>query len=109
VVVRRPSGDDLQGPPGEPSAEVAPRVAAARAIQRDRGTLNRELGRSALDALPMEPAAGTLLHRAVERSGLTARGFDRIRRVARTLADLEGVEVAGEAHVAEALALRGSW
>jgi magnesium chelatase family protein len=109
VVVRRPSGDDLQGPPGEPSAEVATRVAAARAIQRDRGTLNRELGRSALDALPLEPAAGTLLHRAVERSGLTARGFDRIRRVARTLADLEGVEVAGEAHVAEALALRGSW
>ncbi|HSJ35337.1 MAG TPA: YifB family Mg chelatase-like AAA ATPase [Acidimicrobiia bacterium] len=109
VSVRRPSGDDLQGPPGEASSVVARRVAAARAIQRARGGLNRDLGRSALDDLPMESGAGALLHGAVERSGLTGRGFDRIRRVARTLADLEDVEMVGEDHVAEALALRGSW
>lgn len=88
---------------------VARRVAAARVIQRARGGLNRDLGRSALDDLPMETGAGALLHRAVERSGLTGRGFDRIRRVARTLADLEDVEMVGEDHVAEALALRGAW
>lgn len=109
VAVRRPSGDDLQGPPGESSSAVASRVSSARAIQRARGSLNRDLGRSALDDLPMQTGAGTLLHRAVERSGLTGRGFDRIRRVARTLADLEDVEVVGEGHVAEALALRGAW
>jgi magnesium chelatase family protein len=57
----------------------------------------------------MAAPAGQLLHRAVERSGLTGRGFDRIRRVARTLADLEGVDLVEERHVAEALALRGSW
>ena len=39
--------------------------------------------------------------------GLTARGFDRVRRVARTLADLEGSEMIGEAHVAEAVQYRG--
>lgn len=109
VAVRRPSGDDLRGPPGETTAAVSARVATARAAQRSRGTLNRDLGRSLLDDLPTAGPAGQLLHRAVERSGLTARGFDRIRRVARTLADLEGVDLVEESHVAEALALRGSW
>ncbi|MGA7273201.1 MAG: ATP-binding protein, partial [Acidimicrobiia bacterium] len=47
--------------------------------------------------------------RAVDSAGLTARGFDRIRRVARTLADLEAVGEVNQDHLAEALALRGSW
>ncbi len=109
VPVRRLHADELQGPPGEPSAHVAARVAAARAIQARRGSLNRSLGRAELDDLPMHGPATTILARAVDSAGLTARGFDRIRRVARTLADLESVEVVGEEHVAEALALRGSW
>jgi magnesium chelatase family protein len=50
-----------------------------------------------------------MLGRAIDASGLTARGFDRVRRVARTLADLDDTGVVEERHVAEALALRGSW
>ena len=88
---------------------VAERVAAARKIQSDRGHLNRDLERAALDELPMTDEATQLLAAAVERSALTARGYDRIRRVARTLADLEGAAAVDDGHVAEALALRGSW
>ncbi|MGH8911357.1 MAG: ATP-binding protein, partial [Acidimicrobiia bacterium] len=109
VAVRRLDAEEVQGPRGEPSSAVAARVAAARALQVNRGALNRELGRAALDELAIEEAATRLLARAVDTSGLTARGFDRIRRVARTLADLESIERTEERHVAEALALRGSW
>lgn len=109
VAVRRLHADELQGPPGERSEAVAERVAAARKIQNDRGTLNRDLGRAALDDLFVTPGGQRLLRSAVERSGLTARGYDRIRRVARTLADLEGSSSVDDGHVAEALALRGSW
>lgn len=109
VAVRRLRSDELQGPPGERSEVVAERVAAARKIQSDRGHLNRDLERAALDELPMTDEATQLLAAAVERSALTARGYDRIRRVARTLADLEGAAAVDDGHVAEALALRGSW
>jgi magnesium chelatase family protein len=40
---------------------------------------------------------------------LTGRGFDRVRRVARSIADLAGVDVADDDHVAEALSYRGTW
>lgn len=109
VAVRRLEADELRGPPGERSELVAGRVAAARNAQTQRGSLNRELARAALDELPFTPSAGELLHRAVDRAGLTARGYDRIRRVARTLADLDSTDETDEGHVAEALALRGSW
>ncbi len=109
VPVRRLHADELQGPPGEPSTLVAERVAAARSIQARRGSLNRDLGRAALDELAMDPTATAMLARAVDSAGLTARGFDRIRRVARTLADLEAVGEVNQDHLAEALALRGSW
>lgn len=109
VPVRRLHADELEGPPGEPSRVVADRVANARKLQEERGRLNRDLGRSALDDLAMDAAAGRLLGRAVDKVALTARGYDRVRRVARTLADLEGDESVAERHVSEALALRGSW
>ncbi len=82
---------------------------AARRLQEERGSLNRSLDRRRLDALPWHPAGITLLGRAVERSALSGRGFDRVRRVARTLADLTASEVATEAHIAEALSFRESW
>lgn len=109
VAVRRLHADELQGPVGEGSATVAARVAEARTLQADRKALNRDLSRAALDTEPIAAGASALLGSAVDTAGLTARGFDRIRRVARTLADLAGVEEISEDHVAEALALRGSW
>lgn len=109
VPVRRLSADELDSEPGEATAAVAVRVADARTVQHGRGIINRHLGRSELDDLSMTEDAKVLLRKAVERAGLTARGFDRVRRVGRTLADLDGVETVDERHVAEALALRGSW
>ncbi|HEX6737034.1 MAG TPA: hypothetical protein VF310_02060, partial [Vicinamibacteria bacterium] len=90
--------DDLTGPPGEPSAAVAARVLRARAIQEDRGPGARD---------DPSPAAKRLLEKAISRLGLTARGHDRVLRVARTIADLEGTRGRVDApHVAEALQFR---
>ena len=109
VAMRRLDGDDLQGPPAESSAEVASRVEAARRRQQRRGRLNRDLGRGDLDDLAVSDPARRLLRTAVDRARLTGRGYDRVRRVARTLADLDEAEVVGDEHIAEALALRGGW
>ena len=109
VEMRRLEADEIQGPPGEPTEAVAGRVHEARLRQRERGRLNRELGRTDLDGLRTSPEAASMLAAAVGRSALTARGYDRIRRVARTLADLGGDEEIGVDHVGEALALRGRW
>jgi len=109
VAVPRLTADELAGPPGEPAGPVWRRVAAAREVQAARGVLNRDLDRGRLDAMGWGPGAERRLREAVERVALTARGWDRVRRVARTIADLAGSEAVGEAHVAEALALRGEW
>ena len=55
------------------------------------------------------PAAGALVAAAVGSGVLTARGGDRVRRVARTIADLAGLDQVGEDHTAEAIGLRGDW
>jgi magnesium chelatase family protein len=55
------------------------------------------------------PAALSLVTAAVGNALLTARGGDRVRRVARTIADLEGSEEVEETHMAEAIGLRGEW
>lgn len=109
VNCRRLTAIEVRSTPGESSRTVAQRVAKARRIQVERGSLNRELNRADLDRLPYGDDALTLITSAVERAGLTARGFDRVRRVARTIADLAGDEIVLPDHVAEALALRGSW
>ncbi len=107
IVVGRPDPDQMLGPREEPSVSVRERVMAARKIQLERGVLNRRLGRSELDDLEMEPAAADLLLAALRTGTLTGRGYERTRRIARTLADLAGDVGARMIHVQEALGLRG--
>ncbi len=99
-------------PPTEGSAQVAARVAQARAIQTARleGTTmrgNAELDGDALEAhaTPDEPGR-QLLMQAAAAMHLSARGYTRMLRVARTIADLAGAEGIGRIHVAEALSYR---
>ena len=81
---------------------------AARRRQTERGCTNRDLDRDALDALSWDADGLHLLRDAMGRGTLTARGFDRVRRLGRTIADLDGQERVAEPHVAEALAFRGT-
>jgi magnesium chelatase family protein len=110
VVVSRPdAGAVLGGPPGEASAPVASRVAAARALARARGfPCNAELPGPLLDELaPLARGAGRLLEHRLRAGLLSARGLHRIRRVARTVADLAGeAGPVAEEHVCLALSLR---
>jgi magnesium chelatase family protein len=111
VGVGRPGVDDLlQSGGGECTSAAAARVATARdAALELRGTLNSEIPASHLDILaPVEPEARSMLRYELERERLTGRGYHRIRRVARTIADLDGDPTAavGEQHVALALQLR---
>ncbi|MGN6499742.1 MAG: YifB family Mg chelatase-like AAA ATPase [Tsuneonella sp.] len=99
-------------PPAEGSAEVAARVAAARAVQTARfeetgARTNAELDGGPLEAFatPDEPGR-KLLMQAAEAMRLSARGYTRMLRVARTIADLAGAEQVGRIHVAEALSYR---
>ena len=93
---------------GEPSSAVRARVLAARDRQQERqGRLNAALRPPQLRRwAPLGPAARTALERWATRQGLTARGFHRAWRVARTLADLDGGEAIGERDVLEALGYR---
>jgi magnesium chelatase family protein len=99
-------------PPAEGSAEVATRIAKARAIQRrryDGGTVrtNAEAEGEALDAVATPEASGArLLTEAAEHMRLTARGYHRVLRVARTIADLAAEGTVRRGHVAEALSYR---
>ena len=110
VVVTRPdAGAVLGGPPGEASAVVAARVAAARALARDRGVpCNAEVPAARLDDVaPLTAGAGRLLEHRLRTGSLSARGLHRARRVARTIADLGGDPgPVAEEHVCLALSLR---
>ena len=95
-------------PPREGSAEVAARIVAARERQADRGVrANAELEGEALErhATPDAPGRALLL-KAAEAMRLSARGYTRMLRVARTIADLAGAREVGRIHVAEALSYR---
>ena len=113
VEVQAVSAADLVlPPPTEGSAEVGARVAAARAVQQARYAdhpvrTNAEADGVLLDDVATPDEAGRkLLAQASEAMRLSARGYTRILRVARTIADLAGVEQVGRIHVAEALSYR---
>lgn len=95
IHVGRPEVSDLfDAPPGESSADVRARVDRVRAVARDRGVAsNSELPDDALEEFaPLDPEAKGLFSNAIADGRLTARGFQRVRRVALTMADLAGQE-----------------
>jgi magnesium chelatase family protein len=104
------------GPEGDCSAVVQNRVVAARQRQRERfgpalpagvGLTNAEVPMAVLRRVsPLQDSVHDLLLRALDRYGLSPRAHDRIWRVARTVADLDGSAGIGPGHVAEALQYR---
>ncbi|MGD9831594.1 MAG: YifB family Mg chelatase-like AAA ATPase [Piscinibacter sp.] len=97
-----------QAPDGEPSARIAARVAAARERARQRqGVLNHGLAGEALERHAALDAAGTaFLENAAQRLGWSARGYHRVLRVARSIADLAGSEAITLPQLAEAIQYR---
>jgi magnesium chelatase family protein len=97
---------------GEPSERVRARVAEARAIQRDRigdrpFAVNAGLkGAEVVRYCRPDARGGARLARAVDVFGLSARGYHRVLKVARTIADLDGAAGVADSHIAEALQFR---
>jgi magnesium chelatase family protein len=110
---------DLTGPiNAEPSSVVADRVRVVRDIQLDRFQAmelarpirtNAEADGIVLETIATPDKAGQeLLEKALKQMSMSARGYHRVLRVARTLADLEGRDQVGRLHIAEALSFRRS-
>ncbi len=98
---------------GESSAAIAARVASARGVQSRRFAehprirVNAEATGRILEGIAAPDSEGrTLIQRAADRLGLTARGYHRVLRTARTIADLEGSEPVRSPHIAEAISYR---
>ena len=106
------AADLILPPPAEGSAQVAARVAAARAVQSaryvaEKARTNAEADGPLLEGVATPDEAGrALLAQAAATMRLTARGYTRVLRVARTIADLAGAPAVGRVHVAEALSYR---
>ena len=107
------SGDFLGSPQGEPSAKVRERVEGARDLQRKRYAhlpgiyCNAQLNSRALRRLVQATeGAWSLLGRCIDDKQLSARAHDRILKLARTIADLQGDERVAEAHIGQAFQLR---
>ncbi len=98
--------------PQETSAEIAARVQKARDIQAKRyaGTSIKANSRITSDIIGevcrMTDDAKDMLKRAFEKLGLSARAYDRILKVARTCADLDGAEIIGKPHISQAISFR---
>lgn len=103
-----PERDLVEAPSGEPSTVVRERVAVARATQLARqGCPNALIEVCDLEAHCALDASGlALIRRALDRFSLSARAYQRIRKLARTIADLERSRQITAAHVAEAIQLR---
>ena len=109
------ASDLILPPPTEGSREVAARVARARNIQADRyaklglldvRTNSQAKGSVLEDIVKLDNAGLTLIRDAADAMRLTARGYHRVLRVARTLADLDAAENVSRVHLAEALSYR---
>ncbi|MEO1613234.1 MAG: ATP-binding protein, partial [Pseudomonadota bacterium] len=106
--------DLSSAPKGEPSASVASRVARARAAQEARFEemgakfrTNADLQGDALEQVAAPDGEGrALLDKAAEALRLTGRGYHRVMRLSRTIADLDGSEGVKKRHVAEAASYR---
>jgi magnesium chelatase family protein len=110
LAVEQPTADELAGDPGEGSAPIAARVAEAR----ERASARLGPGRSnssmteaelTLHAAPNEGGAEALAA-GHESFGLSGRGWSRVLKVARTCADLDGIDVIGTEHIDRALSMR---
>ncbi len=104
-----------KGKRGEPSEEIRKRVNAARAFTNERlraagdkeGTLNANMSSDMMRRhCVLDSEASELMREAFDSLGLSARGHDRVLRVARTVADLDGCEVINSDHVSEAIMYR---
>ena len=98
---------------GSTSADLARRVATARAVQADRFQSRPDLRQNAdlqgdllEEVTQLDPGSRDLLTSAADRFGLSARGYHRVLRVARSIADLDGSERITRDHLAEALSYR---
>jgi magnesium chelatase family protein len=109
------AADLILPPPAEGSREVAARVARARTAQAERYAAlklahvrtNAQVQGPVLEEVARPDASGlALLRDAADAMALSARGYHRVLRVARTLADLDGAEKVGRMHIAEALSYR---
>jgi magnesium chelatase family protein len=108
-----PADELKRAPNGDGSEVVAARVAAARAIQAERfkdfdgvRTNSDCEGEILMDIAQPDAAGQSMLDQAIAKFGLTARGYHRILRLSRTIADLAGEAVVGQRHIAEALSYR---
>lgn len=110
VEVPRLPFEELRRPAGETSAQIRARVESCRTLQRERyggAKANAMLeGRALREYCRLDGAGEKLLRRAVESLGLSARGHDRVLKVARTIADLETAAVIAPHHLAEAIQYR---